>query len=286
MVGLLLGGLVLVQCFSPIDATRVDPSVIVEISPETRIETKKPDLVGDLLRLAGKDGTPDHTALLELCIKNWNMNYAESTYTCQFTKQETIKGKLTRLQVMDVKFRPSPLSVAMKWIENAPMGDCLVYVEGQYKDKNGRSQMVVRPANKFIRNFVKSVKKLPDCQDARNNALKPCTEFGLLSSLENLRVVYQLGHDRNECVDRFVKMVKVDGRDCVEIERILDGEHPEYPAYKTLAYIDLEYFVPLQIDGYDRQGNRNCIYKFSQIKFNAGLKDGDFTPEANGITVK
>jgi len=285
MVGLLLGSLVLIQCLSPSGASREDVTEFREID-DTKISIKEPDRFDKVMALAGKDGKPDHVALLELCIREWKKNYSTATYTCTFTKQETIKGTLTKLQVIDAKYRPAPFSVAMKWTKNAPMGDGLVYVEGKYKDKNGRSQMIVRPANSFFRKLIGSVKKLPDCKDAMKNTLKPCTEFGLLSSLENLRVVYELGHKRDECVDRYVRVVEVDGRNCVEIERILNGNHPDYPAYKTLAYIDLDCLVPVQIDGYDRDGKRNCIYKFSNINFNAGLTGKDFTPEANGITVK
>jgi hypothetical protein len=286
IVGLLLGSLVLIQWLSPSGASRENVTEFRDIDPDTTLETREPDLLDRVLALSGKDHEPDHVGLLDLCIEEWKKKYSTSTYTCTFTKQETINGRLTSLQVIDVKYRPAPFSVAMKWTKNAPMGDCLVYVEGKYKDKSGRSQMIVRLANSFFRKLIGSVKKLPDCKDAMKNTLKPCTEFGLLSSLENLRVVYELGHKRQECTDRYVRVVEVDGRNCVEIERILDGTHPEYPAYKTLAYIDLEYLVPLQIDGYDRDGKRNCIYKFSNIKFNAGLKDKDFTPEANDIKVK
>ncbi len=228
----------------------------------------------------------NHLALLERCMEEWEQKDIGS-YTCTFKKQERIGDDLRKRQVIAVKFRPEPFSVAMTWKENPPTGDTLVYVAGKYGDKNGKSQMVVRPANILLRKLVGgSVKRLPDCKTAMKNTLRPCTEFGFANSLRSLYDVYREGHERGECEDRYGGVAEIAGRQCVVLERYLNGDRPSYPAYKTLAYIDLEHLIPLRIDGYDRNGELLCYYQFDDINFNAGLSDDDFTPAANGIATK
>jgi len=211
------------------------------------------------------------------------------SYTSLFIKQERIDGKLQEEQHIAVKFRPEPYSLAMLWKKNAPglAGDAMLYVEGKYQDDEGRSQMVVRPTNRFFRKLLGGhVKKLPDCASARRNSLRRCTEFGFDNSLQSLRDVYMVAKERNECKEEYEGTKEIAGRNCIVLVRYLTADRPDYPAWKTLTYIDIEDLIPVCVTGHDRKGNLLCSYRFEDISFDTGLSDEDFTPSANGISVK
>lgn len=290
LVGLLLAGLLVMQVAQSV-ATGPTQAGTVKVIEETQIVTSEPDLLDRLRTLA----QTDHLALLELCRKELNKGLYDQ-YTATFVKQEQIRGKLSAEQYIQVKFMSEPFSVAMKWTKNPPTGNALVYVEGKYPDRNGKSRMIVQPTSDFLRRLVGgSVRRLPDGPDAMKNTLRPCTMFGFENSLESLIRVYNLARKNGECNEQWgyhdektgrdVKFAEVDGRKCIVLTRFLP-RRKEYPAGKTIIFIDLEYLLPLRVIGYDWNDRFFCNYEYRDVNFNADLSKEDFTPAANGIRAK
>jgi outer membrane lipoprotein-sorting protein len=62
--------------------------------------------------------------------------------------------------------------------------------------------------------------------------------------------------------------------------RYLPPKH-DYPAQKTLVYIDTNYLVPIMIEAYDWDQKLSCRYVYRNVKFNLGLMSEDFLPQAN-----
>ena len=228
----------------------------------------------------------DHVKLLEMCLEKFRERNIKS-YTCTFVKQEKIRGKLGKRQSIDVNFLAKPFSVAMRWVKNPPMGDMILYVDGKFKDdKTGRSQMMVRPTNAFLRRLTGGfVKRLPDGDDAMKSTLRPCTMFGFENGLKSLLDVYKLARQRGECVERMDGFAKVDGRDCIVLVRFLP-ERTGYPAKKTIVCIDLEYLLPVRVKGYGWDDKVNCDYEYRKVNFDAALQAEDFTPKANGFKTR
>ena len=54
----------------------------------------------------------DPVGFLEMALDRYDRGVRD--YTCTFTKQELVIGRMTERQVMEVQFRESPLSVRMK----------------------------------------------------------------------------------------------------------------------------------------------------------------------------
>lgn len=235
----------------------------------------------------------DHLGLLKMCKKELEERNYES-YTCTFIKQERMKGKLGKEQHINVKFMEAPYSIAMLWTKNAPLGDALVYVEGKFNNPKNRSQMVVRPKNKFLQKLTGgSVLRIPDGRDAMKSTLRPCTMFGFRNGINSLIEVYQAAKDKNECTEKFGGFTKVDGRDCIVLIRFLpqgtyvvDGEEKKYPAKKTIVCIDIDTLLPLRVIGYDWEDRLFCSYEYRNVDFDANLQNKDFTPQANGIKRK
>lgn len=223
----------------------------------------------------------DHVALLKKGIARYDAVPVKG-YTCRFVKREKIGGSLREEQAVDVKFLGDPFSVAMTWTKNPPLGDAMIYVEGQYKDDKGVSLMLVRPKPAFQWLAGKSVLKLPDGPEAMQHSLRPVTKFGFRNGLVSLLEVYEKAVAAGDCQMRYDGVTDVGGRKCVVITRILP-EGKGYPAKVTEACLDVETLLPLRIVGYDWDNSLLCNYEYHDVKLNPGVKPEDFTPQANGI---
>ena len=266
MVGLLLVGLFCIQCISGNPNTDSTVAIAKTRNMDPRTVEQK------LLNLA----KTNHIALLEYCLSQYGQTYRD--YTCTLIKQERINGKLGPEQEMRVKFKELPFSVAMQWTRNAPLGDRVLYVEGKY-DNN----MLVRPSNGFLRMLTGgAVQRKPDGPDAMRNTLRPVNLFGFRCGMEALVKVYDAARDAGQLKEVFGGFAEVSGRKTIILERYLPPGD-DYPAWKTLVYIDREYLVPVCVEGYGWDEKLSSRYVFKDIRFNTGLTDDDFLPEANGL---
>jgi len=267
LVGILLAGLFCVQCTRP----GADPEFsLVTVIDGKAIGKNSPAVLQKVEDLA----KTDHTALLEYCLEKYQGRYRD--YTCTLVKQERIRGALTAEQWVDVKFMASPFSVAMKWTKNPPIGDRVVYVEGKYNN-----QMLVRPGG-LLGKLVGTVLRKPDGPEAQRNTLRPVNLFGFERGMESLIQVYRQAERAGDLQETFGGYAAVDGRQTIALVRHLPPKD-DYPAYETRVYIDLEYLVPILIEGIDWDNELSCRYLYRNIRFNVGLRDEDFRPEANDM---
>jgi hypothetical protein len=131
-----------------------------------------------------KLSSSDHVALLESCLSHYRPRVKD--YTCTFSKQERMDGRLGARQLIDVRFREDPFSVAMTWRENPPRGDRVLYVEGRWDGK-----MLVRPTGVLARAIVPVAVRDPDGKEAMAETRRPVTMFGFKRSLQSLLDVYR-----------------------------------------------------------------------------------------------
>ena len=222
----------------------------------------------------------DHIGLLEMCLEN-TAQYQD--YALTFEKQERIKGKLGDSQTIDVIHRAAPFSVGMRWTENAPQGDRVIYTEGQRNN-----QMLIHPTDGAARFFVgEQVLRDPHAKEVMDGTLKPITIFGFTNSLTSLVDMYRLAEERGDLRTEFVGVGEMAGREVLIINRFLP-DRPDYDAAKTTIYIDIEYLVPVMIEGYDWSDDEKLVarYLFRDIKFNVGLTEEDFSAAAFGMKEK
>lgn len=268
LVGLLLVGLFCIQCIPGQDS-----SSSVVIARTTSLDPKAAEQ--KLVEMARND----HIALLEQCLRNYADRYTD--YTCTLIKQERIGGKMGLEQEIQTKYKESPFSVAMKWTKNPPIGDRVLYVEGKY---NGN--MMVRPASGLLQMLTGgSVLRKPDGAEAMRSTLRPVNMFGFRRGLEELVKVYRGARQAKDLDQRFGGFADVAGRNTIVLERYLPARD-NYPAWKTVIYIDREYLVPICIEGYNWDKQISSRYVYRDVRFNTGLTDDDFLPEANDIKSK
>ena len=267
LVGLMIAGLFCIQC-TKTEAFRT--SEHVQAIDSVKLDGLSLAALAEVDRLARKD----HIALLQRCLEHYQGLYGD--YTCTLIKQERINGSLKHEQAIEVKFLQEPFSVAMKWIKNPPIGEAVIYVEGKY---NG--DMLVKPRG-LLYSLAGTVRRKPDSKQAMQNTLRPVNDFGLERSLENLLAVYRQAKANDDLKEACGGFAKVDGRQTVVLVRYLPPTQ-DYPAWKTVTYIDVERLLPVCIEGYDWDGELACRYIYNDVKFNVGLTDDDFLPEANGM---
>jgi len=269
-VGLLLAALFCIQC-TQVDAFRETQYISVS---DGKVSGKNAESVLATVERLAKS---DHIALLELCLAHYEKTYRD--YTCTFIKQERVSGRLGEEQQIVVKFMEPPFSVAMAWTpETAPMGDRLVYVEGRDQNK-----MRVRPTSTLLRKLAGgSVLRDPAGRDAMRHTLRPVNLFGFRRAMGSLIDVYRQAKEAGDLRETYGGHAKVAGREAVVLHRYLPAKD-DYPAQKTTVFIDLEYLIPICLEGYDWDEKLTCVYVYKDLTFNVGLTDEDFLPEANGM---
>ena len=234
-----------------------------------RLERNSPSEFKQVEELAKSD----HVALLELCLANYEQSYHD--YVCTFLKQETINQVVGKEQEVEVKFLEKPYSVAMTWTpETAPIGDRVLYVEDKYNN-----QMLVRPKG-FLGQLVGTVAREPDGPEAMRNTLRPVNMFGFRRALQSLLAVYERAGRQGDLREAFGGFAQVAGRETVVLIRYLPPKD-DYPAYKTVIFIDLEHLVPVCVEGYDWDEQLSSRYLYKDVSFNVGLTNADFLPAAN-----
>ena len=277
-VGLLLAGSFAVLYTTKTTVGDPPPMTTVVVEQGRPVETDVPETQLEALeRLA----QTDHVALLEMCLNNYRENYSD--YTCLFTKHERINGEFMPRQLVDVAFRQEPFSVAMTWRTEdeegealtMPKGDRALYVEGKWK-----GQMLVRPTSALLQALTGGyVKRTPTDKEVMESTLRPISSFGFERSLENLLSVYRAAIEAEDIEIKFAGYATIGGREAIVIERLLPPEK-DYPAARTVTAIDLQYLVPVLVEGYDWQGEKFCTYTFEDVLFNLDLPEERFSPEA------
>jgi hypothetical protein len=225
-------------------------------------------------RLARTDQTACVAYCLAAAVGRWR------DYTCTFAKQERIGGLLGKPQRVAVKFREEPFSVAMRWLENPPIADRILYVEGAF---GGR--MLVRPGNLLLRTLAPggTFAQRPDAPEVMKNTLRPVTAFGFIRTLESMLAVYRRAKAAGELEEAFGGAAKVAGRRTVVMVRRLP-EGKGYPGARTLTYLDPARLLLVRIESYGMDGHLRSRYTYEDVKFDVGLTDEDFRPEANDLT--
>ncbi|MBS3734032.1 MAG: DUF1571 domain-containing protein [Phycisphaerae bacterium] len=269
LVGLLLAALFCVQCTTESEALRTGGGVRpVDGKALGKLDA---DMLAKVRRLA----KTDHVALLEYCLRHYEGRYAD--YSCTFVKQERIGGTLQEPQAIDVKFMESPYSVAMKWVENAPTADRAIYVEGKWNN-----QVLFRLSNVALRAMMPSVLRKPEDPQVMKNTLRPISKFGFRRAMHSLLDTYRQAKDAGDLGESFGGLKQVNGRNCAELIRTLPAKG-DYPAHITRTYIDLEYLVPIRIEGDGWDGQLHSRYEYKNVRFNVGLTQEDFLPKSNDV---
>lgn len=196
-------------------------------------------------------------------------------YTGVLYKQERLEDKLGKMQVAEFRFREEPFSIFMDWKKNPGPADRLLYVEGE---RDG--EMLAHP--KGLLSIINSVKMKPDSKRARESSLQTADQFGFHKSLVRMLAVCRVAKEAGDLTARYVGKEEEHKRMCYVIE----GRLPEKEGYnygRLVLYLDGEHLMPIDIRMYDWQERLIGWYIHTNLRFNVGLGDEDFTEKACGF---
>jgi hypothetical protein len=268
IVGIGLLVLICIQCARPSGADIQDDGLVRNISGK-EVGTLS-DAQAMRLESLARSNPVD---LLDQCLQH--TRHTVRDFTCTFIKQERIDGVLGPAQEVDVKFLAHPYSVAMHWTKNAPISDRLLYVEGANDDN-----LLLRP--KGMLSWMGTVRRKPDSPQVMANTLHPVTMFSFERGLESMLKVDRVAAERHEFKSEFLGYKTVADRLTLVLQRDLPACN-NYPAARTLIYIDPKLLVPVAVEAWDWDDQLISRYVYKDVRMNVGLTEDDFTPQANGL---
>ena len=211
-------------------------------------------------------------------------------YTCTLYKKERIDPKAADFlseQKMLCKFKENPFSVFTDTVVNPRGADRALYVEtvGQKDWKmKARAKVLGLPVTAEVD---------PRGPEARQHTLRFVDQFGFKRSLEQIIKTLKVVQAEAKTAGKggaasqisFKQVGKVGDRDVLIFEYWLKEAAPtgqfEFPHGRI--YLDREWRLPLGVDLYDAKDIERAEYRFTDIKFNTGLTDADFTTKKNGM---
>ena len=215
----------------------------------------------------------DPRTFIKRAIAKYNKDVND--YTGVVHKQERIRDKLGKSQLIEFKLRQEPFSVFMKWRENPTDVDKLLYVTGKNKGK-----MRVHPRALF--GLIRAVNIKPQSKKALKNNLYPCTDFGLIKLLEKLLASYEESLKTGGVKTIELGVTLVDDRPCAAFG-IVVGPGRSFGIRQILVEVDAEYLLPVGLVTFDEDGELVGRYVFEKLQFNVELSDADFTRKAAGL---
>ena len=239
-------------------------------SPDSPSYSQEAKMQAELERLAREDAL----GLLKLALKNYQN--AVRDYVCTFIKQERIDGHLNEEEKIRVCFKEAPFSVMMSWCEPKGLVDKVLYV-----DKDNNSIMLVRPTG-LAGMLVNTVRRDVHDPKVKKITLRTPAQFGFGRSLQDIIAVCEQAQQNGDLTTDYLGIKKMDGRDCLVLVRKLPMDKG-YPSAKLVVYLDKEYLLPTRVESYDAAGNRFSLYMYLDVRFNLGLTDELFSPQANGM---
>lgn len=229
--------------------------------------------------------TADPLGLLRVALQRYQNSVSD--YTCTFTKQERIRGKLGQEQQIQVRFREMPFSVLMEWTHNAGDARRVLYVQGQWQNNDGDDLAKIEPQGAIARLLVKSVALPISGSAAKAQSRRTIDQFGFGNALkliiDKAAAAMEAGQGSLVCQGQG----EVEGRRTWILKRTLPytGDGGEWPDRVLIVHVDREWLLPVACYTYadDKQDTMLAKYVFSNVHLNTGLKAGDFDAQANGF---
>ncbi len=203
-------------------------------------------------------------------LEHMEASYARiNDYQAVLYKQERVKGNLRPEEKILLKFQ-KPLKVYMKWIGEPLKGTEALYVQGKYDDK------IICHRGGVL--GVVTLSLDPRGSIAMKGNRHPITQVGFGFIIEELRRNLHEALPHGECEIIRIGDEVFKGRPATGIEaRFTPREGRKYYASRAVIHIDKEFLLPVGSAFYDEKDVAFEKYSYSDVKFNAGLTEKDFS---------
>jgi hypothetical protein len=222
-----------------------------------------------------------HEAPLDL-LREAQKRYRDTVvdYTCFFTKQENLFGRMTAVQGADVKFRDQPFSIFMHWTQNPDKARRVCFVSGKWTTKDGQAAALCEPEGAIARTFISKILRPIHGADAKAASRRTIDQFGFGNTLHLIVKYAMLAHQRGELQLVHLGDGEVDGRPTYVFERRLPytGEDGVYPDRVLVFHLDKETLLPVMCASYADDAKQELLgqYTYTKVRLNVGLTDASF----------
>ncbi len=269
-----------IQCHQIREAAPVELPAMVEtmrkVSPEP-MATPDP-----LVARAAKDPL----GFLNDCRREYDQGSIRD-YTCTFSTQELVNGKITKIQQSRVDFREKPFSVHMQWFQNPPAAKRALFVEGAWNDDQGQPLAWFKPSGSILSLIVPKIQQPIHGKAARATARRSIDQFGFSQTLDLIIEYSERGRDDGVLQLTYRGEGVIDGRPTLVFERRLPytGEEYPYPDALLRFHVDREWLVPVACFSFADDEEKQLLgsYVITDVKLNVGLGDDDFDVEKIGF---
>jgi hypothetical protein len=221
-------------------------------------------------------------AFLENCLIRYGREVKGYSLTMQ--KQERIEGKLNKPEIIEVHYKEGPAenghSVFLRWREGARLAARVVYVDGENKDNEGRSQMIVKPTG--IGSFF-TVERDPESADARRSGRYTLKEFGLKMGLQRTLASFKDAQKEGALHVEYLgrkKVPKAGGRECFVLKRSRYARPEGDGITEQTLSVDTQTWLLVGTVLTGDKGQLIGEYYFRDIRLNPTFDKNQFTREA------
>lgn len=218
-------------------------------------------------------------AFLENTLERYRRD-VKTGYELTLWKHEIISGNELKPELIDVHYREKPYSVHFRWIEGATKAQKILYVDGENKDRAGKSQMLVQPNGGFLGKFV--VARDVRGADAKASSHYPLDDFGFYNNQTRTLKAWQTNFKRGTQKVEYLGIQKV--------KELGDRKHFALRATTTTpvadgvaeltSYFDTETWLQTGSIIKDKDGKLMAEYYFRDVKLNPEFKAEQFTRDA------
>lgn len=208
-------------------------------------------------------------------------------YTCTMQKQESIRGSLGPVEIIDIAFRDDPFAVVMKWKEGAGLASATLYAKGE---NNGQLK-------------AKSLLGIQDSDTngflARRSSRFSIQDFGIYRGTLRTYTVWKRAHETGRLKTEYLgtkPVPELNGRVCHHIRRTVDppevdnfslaetevkspAKFPKDTIGQVTIMVDVETWLHLGSDIRHPDGSLIAGYYFRDLQVNPKFDRGQFHPD-------
>lgn len=198
-------------------------------------------------------------------------------YTAIFSKREVVRGQMHASQ-MQMKFRPEPFSVYLRFVNPEHAGREVLFVEGR---NNG--QMLAHEAA-GIKSIVGTVSVDPNGPLALAEARHSVTRIGIENLAAGVAAQWERESAFGECEVKYYNEAKLGDRPVLVIESSHPTRRNQFKFALTRLWLDKETRLPVRCQQYEFPtvpGGEPVLvedYTYTDIKPDAKLTEADFDP--------
>jgi hypothetical protein len=265
----------------------VDANEINEVSAEAAAPTPVKPIVEK------KGALPDNAAMeklakdnpvafLENCIARYP-SVVKTGYSLTLYKKEIIGSTEFAAELIEVHFRENPYAVYFHWIEGKRKADSVLFAAGENKDKNGKSQLMARPAGLLARKIVGDVVgREVNGTEAKQSGRYTLDDFGYLNNIQRTYREWKTGVPEGDIrVEYFgIKKIKeLNDLECFVVHSV--NKTPTANGVSELtAYYDINTWFQAGSIIKDKDGKQVGEYYFKDVKLNPDFAKDQFKPSA------